>query len=222
MEPLSSQFPIAAILVACTFVITLLIAVVFTARRLERPDFRLSVTIAGSVSLLALLVWLPLAPTPPTEHEQAQAAKTLDQAMEEVQQTLRDNPNDAVAWFELGQGYLEQSDFSAASTCFDYAIRLSEQPNAAHYSAKATADYYLSNQNIKPAIQRLLDTALSINSTDRTALTLMANDHFISFRYQEAIQLWERLLDSKQKNLDRAAIIHSINQARALVKGSGS
>lgn len=70
-----------------------------------------------------------------------------------------------------------------------------------------------------PEVSSLLEQALVIEANNLTALTLIASDHFISFRYQEAIDTWTRMLDSNHPELDREMVIRSLNQAKALNKG---
>ncbi len=40
----------------------------------------------------------------------------------------------------------------------------------------------------------------------------------ISMRYQQAIDAWTSNLDSNQKGIDRVSIIHSINQAKQMIR----
>ncbi|KOO12056.1 nitrite reductase, partial [Vibrio xuii] len=56
------------------------------------------------------------------------------------------------------------------------------------------------------------------DSANLTSLSLIANDHFVSSRYQQAIDVWTQMLDSQHRDLDRVSIIHSLNQAKQLLK----
>ncbi|WP_038177257.1 MULTISPECIES: TPR domain-containing protein [unclassified Vibrio] len=142
---------------------------------------------------------------------------THAQWMESIQQQLTQDPNQAELWFQLGQGYLDLQDFSSALTCFDYAQRLTDVPSANQLAAKATALYYVEKQRMTTPVQALLDRALRIEPNNLTALSLLASDHFISFRYQQAIDTWTQILNSANSELDRAAVIHSLNQAKAML-----
>ncbi len=214
MEDLS--FGLLLALVA--FFITFILALFYARNDHNSIDYRMSVTIAGTVSLLSLLLWLPLRPSAPSEPESAEKVLTLDQKIIEVQSTLRDNPNDGQAWFELGQGYMAKNEFDSASTCFGYAIRLLEKPKPTMFSAKASALYYVNKQSIDHEVQYLLEKALKLNPMDETALTLIANDHYISFRFQQAIDTWQKILDSHKESVDRVSIIRSINQAKQQIQ----
>ena len=135
----------------------------------------------------------------------------------ELQSKLEQDPNQAEIWFKLGSVYLEQGEFSAAVTSYDYAIRLENTPVARLFAAKATALYYANKQLMGEEVTSLLDRSLDLDPNDRTALMLIASDHFISMRYQQAIDVWTQLLDSNQQGLDRVSIIHSINQAKQML-----
>lgn len=169
-----------------------------------------------SAAVAVPLFWW-LKGTPPTMPEVNQGLPSYSEQISTIQQKLKQDPNQAELWFQLGHGYLSEQDFSAARTCFDYAIRLSEQPTASQFAAKATALYYLKKQVIDKEVQQLLDRALEKEATNLTALSLIASDHFISFRYQQAIDTWSVMLDSQDRDLDRASIIHSLNLAKQML-----
>ena len=113
---------------------------------------------------------------------------------------------------------MNEQDFKSALTCFDYALRLSDGPSASQLAAKATALYYLNKQQMTATVTDLLQQALALDSANLTALSLIANDHFVSSRYQQAIDVWTQMLDSQHRDLDRVSIIHSLNQAKQLLK----
>ncbi|ANO34447.1 hypothetical protein AB4304_05125 [Vibrio breoganii] len=162
-------------------------------------------------------VWFVLKneiPPPPLAME----PMTIEQVMEEKQQHLTGNPNDAKAWFELGQLYMGRYEFDSATTCFDYAIRLSKAPYAGQFAALATAQYYQHSQTITADVQRLLDITLEMDPFNETALQLIASDHFMSARYEQAIAHWTMILDSDRLGVDRAKVIGSINQALSFIR----
>lgn len=180
-----------------------------------------------SLLAVALIVSVPvygwlIGDKPPPAVAELVKSKSSADIMAELQQQLRSDPNQADLWFQLGQGYLFEQDFSAATTCFDYAIRLSESPTANQLSGKASAMYYQNKQRLTPEIEALLASALSMEPNNLVALTLLASDHFISFRYQQAIDLWVQILDSNQAEADRRKTIVLLNQAKALLEGRRS
>lgn len=147
-------------------------------------------------------------------------AETHSEWMDSLQQQLKQDPNQAEVWFQLGHGYLNNQDFASALTCFDYALRLSQQPSANQLAAKASALYYVKKQRMTDEVRTLLDHALELEPKNLTALALIASDHFISFRYQEAVDTWTLMLDSNSSDLDRESVIRSLNQAKELLDNS--
>ena len=138
--------------------------------------------------------------------------------MRHLEDQLKESPNNADLWFEIGQGYLLNGELKPANICFDYAIRLTEEPTANQYAAKATTQYYLHSQLLDEEIETLLDKALALDEYNQAALTLIASDHFVTFRYQKAINTWQKILDSERVDVDRVTIINSINQAKQLMQ----
>lgn len=144
-------------------------------------------------------------------------AQTHSEWMDSLQQQLKQDPNQAELWFQLGHGYLNNQEFASALTCFDYAARLSDAPSASQLAAKATALYYVKKQRMTDEVRSLLNQALALEPKNLTALALIASDHFISFRYQEAVDTWTRMLDSNSPELDRESVIRSLNQAKEMM-----
>ncbi|PMK04996.1 nitrite reductase [Vibrio sp. 10N.261.55.A7] len=167
------------------------------------------------VSLTTLPLFHFLHEPVPKEAEKVIDTLTHSEYMEDIQAKLTDDPNQQELWFQLGHSYLLNNDFKSALTSFDYSIRLSVTPSANQLAAKASALYYLRSQRINEEVELLLTAALQQDTTNTTALTLIANDHLLSFRYQQAIDTWVRLLDSQKTDLDRVSIIGSINYAKS-------
>ncbi|WP_010649505.1 tetratricopeptide repeat protein [Vibrio campbellii] len=172
--------------------------------------------------LLVLVVtsasFLLLRQTPPQRIQaEMSGMMTARDIMQEIQDQLSEDPNNADLWFQLGQGYLLEGELDGALICFDYAIQLTEPVSATQLAAKATTLYYIHQQSMTQEVSLLLEQALQIEPRNEAALSLIANDHFLSFRFQEAIDTWVLLLDSNDPNLDRVQIIHSINKAKELL-----
>lgn len=166
---------------------------------------------------MTLPIYYWLQGEPPTPEIQDELPLTHQQWMESLQSQLKQDPNQSELWFQLGHGYLDNQEFSSALTCFDYAIRLSDKPSANQLAAKATSLYYVRKQMMTQEVVTLLQQSLEMEPDNLTALTLIANDHFISFRYQKAINTWTQILDSNPSGLDRRAIIKSLNKAKQML-----
>ncbi|ENM5766051.1 cytochrome C heme lyase [Vibrio mimicus] len=199
-----------------TLILGAAVVVAMAIYLLIRTQRKVAVGFVGIVTMVSVGLFLWMQQPEPKAQVKAET-KSLTQTMSDLQEALRKDPNQADVWFSLGQGYLLESDFPAATQCFDYAIRLTEFPTANQYAAKATALYYQHKQNMSDDVTQLLKTALDIEPFNETALTLIAQDHMISFRYQQAVATWLHLLDSPDLALDRAKIIQQLELAKSRV-----
>lgn len=138
-----------------------------------------------------------------------------DSYIQNLQNQLRENPNNGDLWFELGQAYALNNDFESALVCYRNAQQiLGEKP--AILGAMATADYYQHHQKISPQAQQWLERALAANPHESASLLLLASDAFLHNNYAAALQYWRQVLDSENQAIDRRAIIQSIHLAEQL------
>ncbi|MCL9774953.1 TPR domain-containing protein [Vibrio methylphosphonaticus] len=172
----------------------------------------LSVLVCG----LSLLVWSQLKSEVPKPEKPAEL-RNGETMMLELQQALEQDPNNSKNWFSLGQMYMQTHEFDAAITCFDYSIRLSQNPYAGQYAAIATAKYFSESQTMTPDVLSFLDKALQMDELNDTALLLIASDHFLNARYTDAITQWTTILDSNRPGIQRADLIEKINQAKSML-----
>lgn len=131
-----------------------------------------------------------------------------------LQEKLYQDKQNGQLWYQLGHAYLLNGEYESALTVFDYAIRLTTPISSDHYASKAVALYYQSKQQMTDQVNDLIALALAIDENNQTVLMMLANDQFMQARYQKAINLWVKILDSDQAGLDRVGIIQRINQAK--------
>ncbi|MDK9740141.1 tetratricopeptide repeat protein [Vibrio sp. D404a] len=201
-----------SILITSLFVVSM----IFMSSRSTKTR-RLNLSLAVFAVLGTGVLWYLMKQDLPQPAPSESQPVTFANYQSELQSKLEQDPNQAELWFKLGSVYLEQGEFAAAVTSYDYAIRLENTPVARLFAAKATALYYANNQSMGEEVNTLLKRSLGLDPNDRTALMLIASDHFISMRYEQAIEVWTQLLDSNQQGLDRVSIIHSINQAKQML-----
>ncbi|USD51129.1 hypothetical protein J4N37_06075 [Vibrio sp. SCSIO 43153] len=201
--------------VAITLMGLFIVALSLSAAKVKPAQWFSFCTLVLVLTSASFLLFRQSAPQP----IQAEASRmmTAHDIIEEIQDQLREDPNNAELWFQLGQGYLVEGELDGALICFDYAIQLTDPVNATQLAAKATTLYYIHKQSMTSEVSLLLEQALQLEPHNEAALSLIANDHFLSFRFQEAIDAWVLLLDSNDPNLDRVQIINSINQAKELL-----
>jgi formate-dependent nitrite reductase complex subunit NrfG len=139
-----------------------------------------------------------------------------DKELGALHQRLQRNPADLDDWGELGQLYLYRDEYENAWLAYQRLALLEGGASAATLAAQATVRYYQAGQRLTPDARRLLDTALSLDSGEVSALMLLASDHFLHGRYGEAIILWQRLLDEERPRINRASLIQAIQSARIM------
>ncbi|WP_040975371.1 tetratricopeptide repeat protein [Necropsobacter massiliensis] len=135
-----------------------------------------------------------------------------------IQNRLRRDPNDAQQWLELGRAYMLNNQFDNALIAYGNAEKLSGS-KASILGLAATARYYQSGQRITAQVRRLLDGALQQDPQETASLSLLAGEAFLHADYAEALNLWQRLLDSGKPDVDRRAIIQSMQMAEMLQQG---
>lgn len=138
-----------------------------------------------------------------------------DNVVTELMQRIRQSPNDSESWFLLGQRYLNSNTFENALIAFDKVASIRGE-DAEILAAKATTFYYQAGQRMTPQAQDLIQRALTLDPNQITVLMLLASDHFLNAQYQQAIDIWQRLLDSQDPRVDRAKLIEAINMARMM------
>lgn len=138
-----------------------------------------------------------------------------DRVISELHQRIRQSPTDSDAWFMLGQRYLNSNEFENALIAFERVGTLRGN-DAEVITAKATTLYYQAGQRMTPQAKVLLEQALTLEPNQVTALMLIASDHFLNAQYQQAIDIWQQLLDSNNPQINRAKLIEAINMARMM------
>lgn len=140
-----------------------------------------------------------------------------DRYIENLQNRLRENPNDGNLWYELGQAYALNNEFSSAQICYDNAQKLLGE-KAAILGAMATADYYNKRQKLSPEAKAWLERALALDPKESTSLLLLASDSFLHNDYAQAIVYWRKVLDNENESINRRSVIQSIEMARQMLR----
>ncbi|WGE32844.1 cytochrome C biogenesis protein [Actinobacillus genomosp. 2] len=133
-----------------------------------------------------------------------------------LQDRLRENPNNGDLWYELGQAYALNNDFDSALVCYDNAQKVLGE-KASILGAMATAEYYANHKNLSEKAQQWIDKALKVDAKESSSLLLLASDAYAKKNYQQAIDFWRKVLDSDNDAIDRKAIIYSIQTAKEML-----
>ncbi|MCK3657689.1 hypothetical protein A4G18_02925 [Pasteurellaceae bacterium Pebbles2] len=134
-----------------------------------------------------------------------------------VQNKLRQDPNDSELWLELGQAYVLSNEFENALIAYGNAEKL-VGAKPAILGLAATALYYQAGQKITPKAQQLIDNALAQDHQESASLSLLAADAFLRTDYANALNYWQKLLDSERTEVDRRKTIESMQLAEKLLK----
>lgn len=137
-----------------------------------------------------------------------------------VQNKLRKDPNDSELWIELGQAYVLNNEFANAMIAYQNAERLVGSKPAI-LGLAATALYYDAGQKITPRIRQIIDSALAQDGYETASLSLLASDAFLQADYANALNYWQKLLDSERSEVDRRKVIESMQLAEQLRKSRG-
>lgn len=132
-----------------------------------------------------------------------------------LQEKIRANPQNSEQWAMLGEYYLWRNDYDNARLAYGQALRLRGE-NAELYSALATVFYYQAGQHMTAQTRAMIDNALALDSTEVTALMLLASDAFMQADYAQAITVWQTVLDLNSPRVNRTRLIDSINMAKLL------
>lgn len=133
----------------------------------------------------------------------------------ELQNKIKANPQDTQSWFILAEYYLYHNEFDNALIVLD-KITAIEGENNEILAARALVLYYQNGQSINLQIRQLLDYILQKEPLQMTALMLIASDYYYHAQYKEAIDIWQRLLDSGNPKIDRIMLIERINVAKMM------
>ncbi|MFD0966540.1 heme lyase NrfEFG subunit NrfF [Seminibacterium arietis] len=147
--------------------------------------------------------------------EQMKINNENDSYIIKLQNKLRENPNDDKKWFELAEVHMQNNEFDYALIAYKNVAKIVGF-NAEIAGKIATSLYYKNKQNINTEIKQYIDFALNSDSNEVASLSLLASDAFLKQDYNEAIKLWQKILDSGKSSINRRAIVESMKMAESL------
>ena len=135
-----------------------------------------------------------------------------------IQDKLRQDPNSAENWINLGDAYMQNNDFDSALVCYGNAEKI-DGPKPTTQGLMAMALYLQANQQITPQVQQLLNEALAQEPKEISALSLLAAEAFKTRDYSTALDYWQQILDSGNSAVDRRATIQKMKMVDFMQKG---
>ena len=160
---------------------------------------------------------------PRMQHAQQNEGSPQDQLHDQLKQLLevtKANPENAEAWYSLGQLYVGAGQFDNALIAFDKVIAI-EGIHADLLGAKAQAMYYGAQMKLTPEVQSLIDRALSLDALDPSTNILLGMHHFMNQSYQQAIEYWQKVIDSGRTSVNVEALTSAVNDAKERLSLTG-
>ena len=137
----------------------------------------------------------------------------------QLEERLKNDPNDAEGWTMLGRSYLVLEQFDKALPALEHAVSLSDG------DAQLLADYadalaMTSGQTLEGRPSELIERALAIDPNNQKALWLAGTAAYERSEYPLAIKYWTRLKDMAPPDSEVArAMDGNIAEARTLMAG---
>jgi len=147
------------------------------------------------------------------QRAQAQQAQIIDY-IKKLQQHLEENPDDAEAWYNLGQTLVSAGEFDMSIPAYEQVIRI-EGEQADLLGAIAQAHYYSKNQKIDTQVQSFIDKALALDINDPSTNILLGMHNFIGQQYEKAIEYWQRVIDAKRQGVNLSALQEAVDEAKS-------
>ncbi|ENA0807282.1 heme lyase NrfEFG subunit NrfF [Providencia rettgeri] len=132
-----------------------------------------------------------------------------------LQDDIRQSPKNSELWATLGEYYLYQNSYDNALIAYHRALKYGGE-NAQIYSAIATVLYYQAGQQLTEDVRAVINKALNLDKQEITALMLVASDAFMNANYEQAIDIWQKLLDSNSSRINRSQLIEAIHMAKIM------
>lgn len=144
----------------------------------------------------------------------AQQPQSIEQMTARLEQSLKDNPDSAEAWYFLGRTYMAQERAGDAAKAFEQAVNLAGRaPELLGQWAQAL--YFAGGKQWSDELQALTDEALKADPEEVTSLGLLGIAAYERQRYADAVRYWERLVAVlPEQDPSRAAIAGGIERAR--------
>ena len=153
-------------------------------------------------------------------HEQLDESQQMIVRVQKLQQQTQAQPENSEAWYSLGMGLVGVGDFDGAIDAFNQVMRI-EGEVADVYGAIAQAEYYKHEQNLTPDVQTYIDKALAIDPLDPSTNILLGMHNFVSQNYQNAIDYWQKVVNSGRETVNVSALKEAIQEANNRLSMTG-
>ena len=147
------------------------------------------------------------------ENKQITPEQMMAFRLQQLEQVVIDEPENAEAWFSLGQAYISIGEFDNAIAAFDKVIA-QVGIHAELLGPKAQAMYYKNNQQINADIQQVIDQALALDALDPATNILLGMNSFSNRDFANAVKYWEVVLNSDRPGISTDALAEAVAEAK--------
>lgn len=188
--------------------------------RISRLGKALPLIAAILVPVLALGLYLHWGAS--QQIAQMQDQPSIGEMRARLEQSVKDNPDSAEAWYFLGRIYMGDGRSAEAAKAYEQSVRIAGRAPAL-LGQWAQALYFAGNKQWSEQLQALTTEALQVDPGEVTSLGLLGIAAFEDERYAESVDYWQRLLaQMPPEDPSRASILGGIDQARERLQASGA
>ncbi len=150
----------------------------------------------------------------PPQPQQSQQPPSIEEALAQLEQSLKDNPNDLEGQMLYGGAMMRLQNYDAAVTTFKKANELA--PNNANILTELAEAVAFKNNtgSFLGEPQKYIDQALKADPNHQKALWLKGIIAYEQQNFAQAESLWTSLIEKINDDNVKATIIKQINQAR--------
>jgi len=150
--------------------------------------------------------------------QQHNQKETVEQMLGQLEQRLKDEPNDGEGWFMLARSYQFLKRYSDAVGAFEKSLPLGGNQSADVLSSYADAIAMAANRQLTPKAVDVLKQAVAIDPVHVKSLWLVGTAAYQNKNYAEALKYWERLHAVLTPGSDDAnQIANNIGEVRSLL-----
>lgn len=172
---------------------------------------RIALIVAALIAIIAIgkIAWdkrkgdspAPTATSTPAAAAAGGQAGDVDSMIGQLEQRLKDNPNDAAGWSLLGRSFMVTGRYGEAATAYDRAVKLTPD-NVENWSAKGEALVYAAGDKVPPEALTAFQEALKRDPKDARSRYYQGVDKYYRGDKKGAIDAWVMVLNDTPAGAD--------------------
>ena len=187
-----------------------------------KPSLGFRILLVIAIPAAALLLYFQVG-SPEALDPERRIPASGTQGVQQLQQSLENDPDNLEGWLTLGGTLVSQQRFSEAVPAYQQALQIipEDRPERAVVMADIAEAMIFSSgsQEIPAAARNYLEQAITIDPQLQRGLWLLGVVAFQDGDYDLAIERWQRLLPLVESNTVRQSVQEQIAQAQARLAG---